>query len=69
MNLTSEGNKLRLYGQLPMPMDTHGQNFGYSAKAEIPQSPAGYAARWQRSSRLPAERLVAARRQRMMMCC
>ena len=22
-----------------MPMDTHGQNFGYSVKAEIPQSP------------------------------
>ena len=39
MNLTSEGNKLGYMGGKPMPMETHGQNFGYSAKAEILESP------------------------------
>jgi len=39
MNLTSEGDKLLYMGGMPMPMNTHGQNFGYSAKAEILESP------------------------------
>lgn len=39
MNLTSEGNKLGYMMNTPMPMLTHGQNFGYSAKAEILESP------------------------------
>ena len=39
MNLTSEGNKLGYMNNFPMPMYTHGQNFGYSAKAEILESP------------------------------
>ncbi|MFY9641589.1 MAG: TonB-dependent receptor [Rhodomicrobium sp.] len=40
MNLTSEGEKSLYYmGGYPMPMYTHGQNFGYSAKAEILESP------------------------------
>ncbi len=38
MNLTSEGDKLGYMGGMPMPMYTHGQNFGYSAKADIPES-------------------------------
>ena len=38
MNLDSEGNKLGYMGGFPMPMNTHGQNFGYSAKADLPQS-------------------------------
>ncbi len=39
MNLTSEGDKQAMYMGSPMPMNTHGQNFGYSAKAEILESP------------------------------
>ncbi len=39
MNLTSEGDKLGYMHDYPMPMNTHGQNFGYSAKAEILESP------------------------------
>ncbi len=39
MNETAEGGKLGYMGGFPMPMNTHGQNFGYSAKAEIPKSP------------------------------
>jgi iron complex outermembrane recepter protein len=39
MNLGTEGNKLAYMGGMDMPMNTHGQNFGYSATAEIPQSP------------------------------
>ena len=39
MNLTSEGDKLAYMGMTPMPMYTHGQNFGYSVKADIPESP------------------------------
>ncbi|MGO9544853.1 MAG: TonB-dependent receptor [Rhodomicrobium sp.] len=39
MNLTAEGDKLAYMGGSPMPMYTHGQNFGYSAKAEILESP------------------------------
>ncbi len=39
MNLTNEGDKLAYMGGSPMPMNTHGQNFGYSAKAEILESP------------------------------
>ena len=39
MNLTSEGDKQLYMNNFPMPMNTHGQNFGYAAKAEIPESP------------------------------
>ena len=40
MNFLSDGGKAKAYmGGNPMPMLTHGQNFGYSVKAEIPQSP------------------------------
>ena len=38
MNETAEGGKLEWMGGYPMPMNTHGQNFGYSAKADIPES-------------------------------
>ncbi len=39
MNLGTEGDKLAYMGGYPMPMNTHGQNFGYAAKAEILESP------------------------------
>ncbi|MGO9171481.1 MAG: TonB-dependent receptor domain-containing protein, partial [Rhodomicrobium sp.] len=39
MNLGTEGDKLAYMGDSPMPMNTHGQNFGYAAKAEILESP------------------------------